>query len=79
LPQFVDLNSGHVAIQITVLGLVYITLGLITDGAYAFAAGVTSGWLKRSPRFLAGERYVSGTLLIGLGVTAAFSGSRGKL
>ncbi len=78
LPQFVDLSRGHVAIQITILGLVYIVLGLITDGSYAFAAGVTSGWLKRSRRFLTAERYVSGTLLIGLGVTAAFAGSRAK-
>lgn len=79
LPQFVDPNRGHVALQIIILGMIYIVLGLLTDGSYAYAAGVTSSWLRRSRRFLTAERYVSGTLLIGLGVTAAFSGSRGKL
>ena len=79
LPQFVDPNRGHVALQVITLGMIYIILGLVTDGSYAYAAGVTSSWLRRSHRFLTAERYVSGTLLIGLGVTAAFSGSRGKL
>jgi threonine/homoserine/homoserine lactone efflux protein len=75
LPQFVDLSRGHVALQIVFLGLVYTALGFLTDGSYALAAGTAGNWLKRNRAYLKVERYVTGTLLIGLGLTAAFAGS----
>ncbi|HWT97009.1 MAG TPA: LysE family translocator [Terriglobales bacterium] len=75
LPQFVDLSRGHVAMQIVFLGLVYTALGFLTDGSYALAAGTAGNWLKRNRAYLKVERYVTGTLLIGLGLTAAFAGS----
>jgi threonine/homoserine/homoserine lactone efflux protein len=78
LPQFVDPGRGHVAMQVTVLGLLFILLGAVTDSCYALAAGLAGGWLRRSRRYLAVERYVSGGLLIGLGLTAAFAGSQRK-
>jgi threonine/homoserine/homoserine lactone efflux protein len=75
LPQFVDLSRGHVAVQIVFLGLVYTALGFVTDGSYALAAGTAGNWLKRNRAYLKVERYVTGTLLIGLGLTAAFAGN----
>ncbi|NKJ71593.1 LysE family translocator [Rhizobium leguminosarum bv. viciae] len=78
LPQFIDVNGGHAAMQIAFLGLIYTCLGLITDGGYAFASGVAGNWLRRNRRYLSAERYVSGVLLIGLGLTAAFAGNRGS-
>ena len=78
LPQFVEVERGHVAMQIVFLGLVFTVLGSITDSCYALAAGTAGGWLKRSRRYLQVERYVSGVLLIGLGVTAAFAGNHKK-
>jgi threonine/homoserine/homoserine lactone efflux protein len=78
LPQFVDASRGHVAMQIAVLGLLFTALGFITDGCYALAAGTAGGWLRRSRGYLRLERYVSGVLFIGLGVTAAFAGSQKK-
>jgi threonine/homoserine/homoserine lactone efflux protein len=78
LPQFIDVNRGHAAMQIAFLGLIYTCLGLITDGGYAFASGVAGNWLRRNRRYLTAERYVSGVLLIGLGLTAAFAGNRGS-
>ena len=76
LPQFVDPGSGQPAAQFVVLGVIYTLLGLATDGAYAMAAGVAGTWLKRSRSYLSFERHVSGGLLIGLGLSAAFSGTR---
>lgn len=76
LPQFVDVGRGQVAMQIAFLGLVYTILGIITDGSYALAAGFAGNYLKRNRGFLTAERYVSGILLIGLGITAAFAGNR---
>ena len=78
LPQFVDLGRGQVAMQIVVLGLLFTLLGLITDGCYALAAGTAGEWLKRSRAYLQFERYVSGVLFIGLGVTAALAGNQRK-
>jgi threonine/homoserine/homoserine lactone efflux protein len=78
LPQFVDLSKGHVAMQITLLGLIFAILGFFTDGAYALLAGTAGGWLKRSRGYLQFERYGSGVLFIGLGVVAAFSGTEKK-
>jgi threonine/homoserine/homoserine lactone efflux protein len=78
LPQFVEADRGHVAMQIAVLGLLFTSLGIVTDGCYALAAGTVGNWLKRSRDYLEVERYVSGVLFIGLGLTAAFAGNQKK-
>jgi threonine/homoserine/homoserine lactone efflux protein len=78
LPQFVEADRGHVAMQIAVLGLLFTSLGIVTDGCYALAAGTVGNWLKRSRAYLEVERYVSGVLFIGLGLTAAFAGNQKK-
>ena len=78
LPQFVDVNRGHVPTQIALLGFVFALLGFCTDSAYALVAGVASDWLKRSRGYVKFERYGSGLLFIGLGLVAAFSGTGKK-
>ena len=77
LPQFVDLSRGRPGAQILGLGLLFVLLGTLTDGAYALGAGTAARWLRGRPRFLASERWVSGSVYIGLGVvTAVSSGGR---
>jgi threonine/homoserine/homoserine lactone efflux protein len=78
LPQFVDVGRGHVALQITLLGVVFALLGFCTDSAYALLSGTAGDWLKRSRGYVTVERYGSGVLFIGLGLVAAFSGSHKK-
>jgi threonine/homoserine/homoserine lactone efflux protein len=78
LPQFVDVSRGDVAFQILVLGLVFIGLAILSDGAYAFAAGSAAGWLNARRGFSRAERYVSGTVLVGLGLATALSGAHRK-
>ena len=78
LPQFVEVERGHVAMQVAFLGILFAVLGSITDGCYALAAGTMGIWLKGSRGYLKVERYVSGVLFIGLGLTAAFTGSQKK-
>jgi threonine/homoserine/homoserine lactone efflux protein len=78
LPQFVDTTRGHIAMQIAFLGLLFAALGFVTDGCYALAAGTAGNWLKRSRTYLRLERYVSGGLLVGLGLTAALAGNHRK-
>jgi threonine/homoserine/homoserine lactone efflux protein len=67
-----------VGFQLLVLGLIFVALGVVSDGLYAVAAGTAGGWIKREGRLLRAERYVSGSVFIGLGVTAALAGDGRK-
>ena len=73
LPQFVDPSRGPVPQQILLLGVLYVCLALITDGAYALLAGSLRQWL--SGRWLRGRlpRFLTGGVYIGLGVKAALA------
>lgn len=76
LPQFVDPARGPVQLQILVLGIVLAVLGLLSDGTYALLAARFGHWLRTSPRFARVQRYVSGGILVGLGVSAAVTNAR---
>jgi len=77
LPQFVDPRRGSVGPQILALGLVFVMLGLVTDGLYAVAAGSARRFiLAASPRFMSGQRWLTGGMYIGLGIAAAFTDAR---
>jgi threonine/homoserine/homoserine lactone efflux protein len=76
LPQFVDSAQGAVPLQMLLLGVVFIALGIMTDSSYALLAGIFGNWLKSSKTFARVQRYVAGTIYIGLGVTTALAGSR---
>ena len=76
LPQFVDPARGAVPFQIAFLGLLFTLMGLTSDGLYALVAGTAGRWVRRQSRYLDWERYVTGSVFIGLGVTAALAGGR---
>ena len=78
LPQFVDPARGGVALQILVLGLLFVAISILSDGLYAILAGTAGEWIRGRPRWLAFERWLSGGTLIGLGLAAALSGSSRK-
>ena len=78
LPQFVDPARGAAAFQVAFLGLLFALMGFASDGLYALAAGSVGRWLKRKASVLRWERYVTGGVFIGLGVTAAISGNGRK-
>ena len=78
LPQFVDVAKGHVALQIILLGVVFASLGILSDGAYAIAAGSFGQWLKRHAGVLRAQRYFAGSVFITLGVLTAATGSGKK-
>jgi threonine/homoserine/homoserine lactone efflux protein len=75
LPQFVDRNAAHPALQIAFLGLLFAALGLVTDSLWALAAGTAGGVLRRSRRFVRSQRYVTGSVYVGLGIATALAGS----
>ncbi len=73
LPQFVDPTHGSVSLQIMLLGLIFVGLGAITDSTYALVSSLLAGRLRESRRFKQVQRYVSGTVFVGLGITAALA------
>lgn len=74
LPQFVDRSKGAVSLQILFLGLIMVTMAIISDSIYALMAGTAGKWLRGNLRFLRFQRYLSGSVYIGLGITAALAG-----
>jgi threonine/homoserine/homoserine lactone efflux protein len=74
LPQFVDPGASHPALQVGVLGLVFVAIALVLDLGWAFAAGTAGGLLRRSHRFLRAQRYVAGSVYVALGVATGFAG-----
>jgi threonine/homoserine/homoserine lactone efflux protein len=76
LPQFVEPSAGHVPVQLLVLGLVFVLMALVSDGAWGYAAGTARAWLARSPRRLAALGGAGGLTMIGLGVSLALAGRK---
>jgi threonine/homoserine/homoserine lactone efflux protein len=74
LPQFIDTNSELAAVQIIVLGLVMSLMGMASDIVYALSGGALRNLLERRPRFSQAQRYVTGTVYVGLGAAAALAG-----
>lgn len=73
LPQYVDRDGAPAAVQMAVLGLIFVAVALASDGAWGLAAGTARHWFARSPRRLAAIGGAGGLSLIGLGIALAFS------
>jgi threonine/homoserine/homoserine lactone efflux protein len=71
LPQFVDPERGSTTVQVVALGLTFIALGIVSDGAYALLAGSLGERLRRSARFARLRDRTSGVVYIALGLAAA--------
>ncbi len=78
LPQFVEVGAGHVWLQLLALGGLFVAIAMCSDALYALAAGTAGELLRRSPRFLGVQRWVSGSVFVGLGVVTALSGAHRK-
>ena len=74
LPQFVDPDAAHPALQIGLFGLVFVAIALVLDLGWALTADAAGGLLRRSRSFLRVQRYVSGGVYVALGVATAFAG-----
>jgi threonine/homoserine/homoserine lactone efflux protein len=71
LPQFVNIHSGSVTLQVFVLGVLFAAIAFTSDCCYALAADLLAGRLRRTGRGVRMRRYASGGVFIALGVTAA--------
>jgi threonine/homoserine/homoserine lactone efflux protein len=75
LPQFVDPARGAVSAQMALLGMILLVMGLFSDSVYAMLAGTAGQWLRANRHFLRAQKYVTGTVYIGLGLVAALAGT----
>jgi threonine/homoserine/homoserine lactone efflux protein len=78
LPQFIDPSRGHVATQILSLGFLFACMGTFSDSLWAYFCGTVAHRLRGNPRWMRTQRYISGGMLISLGVATAFAGSSTK-
>lgn len=75
LPQFVDPAAGQISRQLVLLGLTFVAVAAVTDGAYVLTAGLlrerfSGGQTPRWSGFLAGGVYV------GLGLLGLYDAAR---
>ncbi|WP_067568393.1 LysE family translocator [Nocardia acidivorans] len=75
LPQFVDPDSGPIAVQMFILGLIFLAIALVSDSAWALVAGLARDWFARSPERLERVGGAGGVMIIGLGASVAVSGT----
>ena len=78
LPQFIDISRGHATLQMIGLGLLFVIIGIFSDGSWALLAGTAGSWLKNHLGFLRAQRYFSGSVFIVLGVAMAVTGQNRK-
>jgi len=68
LPQFVDPSTGGLALQTSVLGLVFALLCLLVYGAVAVFSGALGSLLRRYLVFASALKWLTGSVFIGLGL-----------
>jgi threonine/homoserine/homoserine lactone efflux protein len=76
LPQFVAPEAGWVPGQMLLLGGIFVTLALLSDGAWAFAAGSARDWFARSPKRVERLGATGGVMMIGHGGVLALTGTK---
>jgi threonine/homoserine/homoserine lactone efflux protein len=73
LPQFADPAHGTVAVQIFILGAVFILTTVIVFCSVALLAGALGSWLADSPRAQIIMNRVTGAIFLGLALRLAAS------
>ena len=73
LPQFVDQEKNNVTAQLLLLGAIFATIALISDGSYGLLAGTVRSWLAGDVKRLIFMRRFGGVVMIGLGIFTIFS------
>jgi threonine/homoserine/homoserine lactone efflux protein len=71
LPQFVSPNTGNVMRQILQLGSVVVAIAMIWLTLVALLTSCASVWLKQQTRFNRWQKWLTGGILMGLGLHLA--------
>ena len=73
LPQFINVESKHTALQILFLGTWFNVGGTLVNIIVAILFGKIGTWLSQSPRFIQWQERITGAMLIALGIKVALS------
>jgi threonine/homoserine/homoserine lactone efflux protein len=71
LPQFVDPDRGAVWPQVAVLGIVFVSVAVLSDMAYALVSDAIAGRIRRTGTGAKVRRWLTGGIFVALGITAA--------
>jgi threonine/homoserine/homoserine lactone efflux protein len=72
LPQFADPTSrGGLALQLLILGLAFAAMTWAIFSVVALLSGALGGWLRSKPKFANGLSWLTGGVLIALGLRLA--------
>jgi threonine/homoserine/homoserine lactone efflux protein len=74
LPQFASSATDGVALRLVALGLIFALLSVVVFSAIAIFSGIVGDRLSRKPRFATALQWLTGCVLIGLGLRLALSG-----
>jgi len=72
-PQFISPEAGSVALQFFVLGVVFIVIGIISDGMYVLLASAVRQWLLRRTWRMNFQNWLTGATYIVLGICATLA------
>lgn len=74
-PQFLDPQSGSMALQMLLLGTLFVVLTMICFGLVGFCSGWIGGWLRRKPAIGGRLGQMAGSVLVLLGLRLAWPDS----
>jgi threonine/homoserine/homoserine lactone efflux protein len=71
LPQFVDPHRGAVWPQVAVLGVIFVSVAVLSDMTYALVSDAIAGRIRRTGTGAKVRRWLTGGVFVALGITAA--------
>lgn len=71
LPQFVKPQNGSAALQLTILGTIFVLLGLLSNTVFALSAAGLGRFLRRNPSVLKWQSKVVGGIYCAVGIRLA--------
>jgi threonine/homoserine/homoserine lactone efflux protein len=72
LPQFINLNAGHVALQMVLLGALFMAQTVLIFGAIAVFSGAIGDRLRAKPSIANRLNVFAGVIFIALGIRVAW-------
>lgn len=73
LPQFVSPGVGSSGVQFLVFGSLFALLALAVTSVIALFSGALGGWISARPGFAGALRWITGSVLAGLGLRLALA------
>jgi threonine/homoserine/homoserine lactone efflux protein len=71
LPQFVHPDRGAVWPQVALLGVVFVSVAVLSDMTYALVSDAIAGRIRRTGTGAKVRRWLTGGVFVALGITAA--------